>query len=515
MKKFSKLFFMVLMVNIWIMGMGTAIRAQAAFVPGDGNICFTGIAATVPGLNVKSIKIQNKPTKPVLKGTKIKLRVKISPAESKDSKINWTSSKPEVASVTSKGIVRAYKKGTAVITASVEGTAKKASFRLRVENPVKLKKISISGKKQVYVGKTIRLSAVLNPRNATNCDVRWSSSNRSVATVDKHGRVTARKKGKVTITALEKNSGKKAKYIIKVRNVPVSGLSFASGNMDSMETGTKMTLKVHVTPMDATNQRIIWKSSNNSAATVDQHGTVTALRPIESVDITATSADNKKLSCTWNLKITLTDGFITQKMLDDLDLATIHKVMFTAHPDDESFWGGAHLLEDEYLVVCITHGWNVGRRSALADVMHITNDKYLILNYPDARKQFPGGGYETDMLTTCRDALQKDIERVLSYKEWDMVVTHNPTGEYGKYHHQQVSKAVTDGFHKMFPDSSELWYFGKFYGSAYIPGEQIDPELLVIKNRIMKRYYATASGAINAFGHMVPYENWIPADEWE
>ena len=95
------------------------------------------------------------------------------------------------------------------------------------------------------------------------------------------------------------------------------------------------------------------------------------------------------------------------------------------------------------------------------------------------------------------------------------MITHNPTGEYGKYHHQQVSKAVTSGFNKYYRNgSSELWYFGRYYGKDNIPGEQIDPKLLTIKNKMVQRYYATASGAINAFGHMIPYENWILATDW-
>lgn len=514
MKKFSGLLFMILLASILAMGVGTTVQARAS-APVSGNIFFAGIAAAVPNPGIKSMKVQNKPTKPMIKGSKLRLRVKILPAGAKNSKITWTSSNNAVASVTSKGILKANKKGKAQITASVEGSGKKVSFRLRVENPVKLKKIRITGSNQMYIGRSIQLSEVLYPGNASNQGIRWTSSNKAVATVDKYGVVTARKKGKVTITAQENYSKKKAKHKIKVTEVPVTNISFAPDNKTSMEDGTSMTLALNIAPLDASNQKIIWKSSDKSAATVDQHGTVTAHRPIETVDITATSADDKKLSCTWTLKITLTDGFITQKMLDDLDLATINKVMFVAHPDDESFWGGGHLLEDEYLVICITHGWNVGRRSAFADVMRTTNDKYLILNYPDARRQFPGGGYETDMLTTCRDALQKDVERVLSYKKWDLVVTHNPIGEYVKYHHQQVSKAVTDGFDNILQDSSELWYFGKFYPAGQIPGEQIDPKLLEIKNRMMARYYSTASGAIKAFGHMVPYENWIPADEWE
>ena len=43
---------------------------------------------------------------------------------------------------------------------------------------------------------------------------------------------------------------------------------------------------------------------------------------------------------------------------------------------------------------------------------------------------------------------------------------------------------------------------------------QIAPELLAIKNSMVGRYYPTAKGAIDAFGHMIPYENWLLPSEW-
>ena len=153
-------------------------------------------------------------------------------------------------------------------------------------------------------------------------------------------------------------------------------------------------------PANATDHRIKWTSSNKTAATVDENGTVTALRPIETVTITAVYKTNPALTCSWNLKITRTKGYITKQMLDNLDLTAIKKVMITAHPDDETLWGGGHLIEGEYLVVCMTHGWNPKRRTAFEQTMRTTNDKYLILDYPDVRKTFSNGKYETDMLST-------------------------------------------------------------------------------------------------------------------
>ncbi|MCI9081534.1 MAG: hypothetical protein HFI70_04290 [Lachnospiraceae bacterium] len=485
-----------------------------------GILSFYFMAGTISPVKItaapkNSIQITNKPKKPLLVGSRLKLQVKILPKKSASQKIIWSSSREKIATISSNGLIRVHKEGTTKITASIEGTSKKTSFKLRTKKQVKLKKISISGKKEAYVGDSIQLAASFSPNKTTDRDIKWKSSNKKIASVDDDGTVTAKKEGKVTISVSEKNSKKKAKYKISVRNIPVTAINFANNTPQSIETGSKTRFSVHFTPWNTTDQRIKWRSSNTSAATVDNNGTVTALRPIEKVTITATSIDNKNISCSLTIKITATNGFIKKSTLDDLDLTTIDKVMFVAHPDDETLWGGAHLLQDEYLVVCMTHGWNKARKSAFIDTMKKSNDKYIILSYPDARVQFSNGSYETDMLTTCRNAWQKDVETVLSYKKWEQVITHNPTGEYGKYHHQQVSKAVTSGFNKYYRNgSSELWYFGRYYGKDNIPGEQIDPKLLTIKNKMVQRYYATASGAINAFGHMIPYENWILATDW-
>ena len=47
---------------------------------------------------------------------------------------------------------------------------------------------------------------------------------------------------------------------------------------------------------------------------------------------------------------------VTTADLDALDLDGYDKVMFVAHPDDDLLWGGRHLIEEKYLVVCMTRG---------------------------------------------------------------------------------------------------------------------------------------------------------------
>ena len=74
---------------------------------------------------------------------------------------------------------------------------------------------------------------------------------------------------------------------------------------------------------------------------------------------------------------------VTTADLDALDLDGYDKVMFVAHPDDDLLWGGRHLIEDDYLVVCMTRGNDPVRSAEFKSVMEATGDKYLILSYPD------------------------------------------------------------------------------------------------------------------------------------
>ena len=129
-------------------------------------------------------------------------------------KITWTSSKKSVATVSSKGVVKAKKKGTAVITAKYG--KKKLTCKVTVKQPVKsikLNKTSATLKK----GKSLTLKATISPSSANNKAVTWSSSNKKVATVSSKGVVKAVGNGTATITVKVKDgSGKKATCKITV-----------------------------------------------------------------------------------------------------------------------------------------------------------------------------------------------------------------------------------------------------------------------------------------------------------
>jgi uncharacterized protein YjdB len=135
------------------------------------------------------------------------------------AKLTWKSSKPKVATVDAKGKIKAKKTGTAKITATALN-GKKLTINIKVvKKAVALKKPTLTKPpKSMKAGKTAILKLKATPSKATNLNVKFSSSNKKVLTVDKAGKLTALKKGKAKITV---KIGKK-KY---VKAIEVTGVA--------------------------------------------------------------------------------------------------------------------------------------------------------------------------------------------------------------------------------------------------------------------------------------------------
>lgn len=206
-----------------------------------------------------------------------------------------------------------------------------------------------------------------------------------------------------------------------------------------------------------------------------------------------------------------TKGQITAAMLDGLPLAECTKLMVVAHPDDETLWGGAHLTEGGWFVVCLTNGYNQIRKNEFYSVMKKLDCTGLILSYPDLVN-----GKKSNW-TTERYSIAKDIDTLLKYKHWGMVVTHNPEGEYGHIHHRMTNKLVTQNFYKN-TWGTKLYYFGKWYSKNTLPNMKDSlkkvPEGALRKKEEALKLYTSQIGAVNANSHMNPYENWVRATDW-
>lgn len=193
---------------------------------------------------------------------------------------------------------------------------------------------------------------------------------------------------------------------------------------------------------------------------------------------------------------------VTTADLDALDLDGYDKVMFVAHPDDDLLWGGRHLIEDDYLVVCMTRGNDPVRSAEFKSVMEATGDKYLILSYPDKI------GKDRSSWNFCKKDMKADIATVLNYKNWEQVATHNANGEYGHHHHQMMHQLVEEAY-KETDCNADFYSFGKYYVNDKIPYDLEEmPKDLYIQKRKLAKLYASQRTTVRKMYHMLPYEYW-------
>ena len=167
-------------------------------------------------------------------GETLELFYKLEPSDATTQGVVWASDNTDVATVDEDGLVTAVKAGTATITVSVKGQPEiKATCTISVKSStIAVTKLTLSeSSAEVSVGKTLALSCTIEPTDATNKELIWSSSDETIATVDAQGVVTGVKAGTVTITVASKsNPSVKAICTVTVvgetsiDDVPVVGL---------------------------------------------------------------------------------------------------------------------------------------------------------------------------------------------------------------------------------------------------------------------------------------------------
>ena len=152
---------------------------------------------------------------------------------------------------------------------------------------VSLDKITL----ELFTGNTATLTATVEPGNATNKALTWSTSDNTVATVDENGTVTAVGAGEATITVTTEDGEYIATCTVTV-TVPVTGVKLNKETLELFTDGSE-TLTATVEPGNATNKNVTWSSSDETIATVDNNGTVTAVGAGEAT-ITVTTEDGCK-----------------------------------------------------------------------------------------------------------------------------------------------------------------------------------------------------------------------------
>ena len=206
---------------------------------------------------VKVTAALDKKTATVYAGKTVTLKAT---SNDKDAKATFTSSNTKVATVSSTGVVKGVKAGTATITASYGNATATCTVTVKASSVKFAKKTVV-----VYKGKTATVKATL----AGVSSVKYTSSNNKVATVNsKTGAVKGLKAGTVTITA---TSGKlKATYKLTVKN-PTFSLTKSSA---TIKKGKTTTIKSKAAPAG----KVTYTSSNKKVATVTSKGVVKGVK---------------------------------------------------------------------------------------------------------------------------------------------------------------------------------------------------------------------------------------------
>lgn len=240
----------------------------------DGNGALAEMTLTVIRL-VSSIEL-TAPAIAIDVGSRMKLNATALPSDASDKSMNWRLSDESIAAVDGDGIVTALTPGAVTVTAMAgDGGGASAALTLTVVRLVKSIELS-SPAATVYAGDRIKLSALALPADASNPNILWSSSDESIAKVDKSGNVMAIEPGKVNITATAEDGGGvfETTELTIIKNVASISITAPA---DTMNVGSQLKLSAQVLPANATNKAIVWSSGDTSIATVDSDGCVKAL----------------------------------------------------------------------------------------------------------------------------------------------------------------------------------------------------------------------------------------------
>ena len=144
------------------------------------------------------------------KGKTEKLAATVGPESASNKLVEWKSEDPNIASVSSSGIVTGKANGTTkIICTAKDGSGVFASADVTVIIAVNSVKIHKANMVLMVGGKSETIQCEVLPKDATDKSLSWKSSNSTIVSVDSNGNITGKTSGKATITATSNSDNKK------------------------------------------------------------------------------------------------------------------------------------------------------------------------------------------------------------------------------------------------------------------------------------------------------------------
>lgn len=288
-------------------------------------------------------------------GKSYTFKATLTPADSTEVAVTWESTDTKIATVDANGKVTGKAAGQTVIMAKI-ASGGTAYCKVTVTQPASGLILNYSDK-IVYVGEKFTMTASVTPSTSTQLGVTWESSNEKVAKITQKGEVTALAGGVAIITATTLDGGHIANCVLTVRE----SVSTISINYQTYYLGLDKSvyLEATVSTPTATNQDVIWTSSDEDVATVSQKGKVTAHK-LGYATITATATDGSEVEAACDLRVVVPATSVSANYTTlSLLVGQTKKVKVTIKPDKATFrtakWstsdGDVAVVDDDGLII--------------------------------------------------------------------------------------------------------------------------------------------------------------------
>ena len=353
-------------------------------------------------------------------GNALTLKATVLPADATDKSVEWSSDNESVATVDNNGRVTAKGNGKAVITVKTKDQEKTVTCEVTVSQVVtsiSLNKTSLT----LNEGEEETLVPTINPSNAADKTIKWTSSDTSVATVDDSGKVTAVSKGTATIKAeANDGSGKHATCSITVKRL-VSAITLDKTSIVRYRGTSNVTetITATVAPSDANNTNISWSSSNTSVASVSSAGTVTGKASgTATITVEAQDGSGVKASCEIEVRqyvtcITLDKTSLSLVVGQKATIAVVSVLPDNAYNKTISWWTSS----DDAVVSVDSSGKLTAKTKGKVTIKAIANDG--------------SGVFATCSVASC---LPQAVDLGLSIKWADCNVGAFSPEDYGDYY---------------------------------------------------------------------------------
>ena len=297
---------------------------SVAKVTGNGvNAVVKGIAAgettvtvehTVSGITKKVsckitvtaavTKITLTPAETVIEVDKVaSIKAELTPKTSTGTYLYWRSSNPEIVQIddennhTAVTSVTGKAPGTAIIMALNKENVVLGSAKVIVNTPVTGIILSHNVAEKPLTDKTFQLSATAAPKEAAASKILWKSTNEKIAQVDANGLVTFKSAGHVSIIAFSDINPRISAACDLTIIKPVESIKLDKSEI-SLAVSETYKLSVTISPSDASNQNLNYKSMDPKVADISKTGLITAKQTGTAYIIVSTPDGKVTANCT-------------------------------------------------------------------------------------------------------------------------------------------------------------------------------------------------------------------------